>query len=271
MSKRSGFGFTLVELLVVISIIALLMAVLLPALSRAREAGKRAVCLNYQKQLTASWMMYADTSDDKIVCGDAFEYIDPNEYASGGFHYRETPWVYDDFRSSSIEDKIQKIKNGALFRYINNIKAYKCPRAEAEEVRSFNFFDSMNVINTAVTNPGTGAIVFKRRLQIKKTYERVLLMDDGGCQSISEGGFTAHVNEQLWWDVPSARHGDGTTFSFADGHSEYRKWLDHRTFDAIKFKLANPIPSVPAIYSTNNQDLRWCQVASWGSDVAGHW
>ena len=74
MSKRSGFGFTLVELLVVIAIIALLMAVLLPALSRAREQGKRAVCLYYQRQLTAAWMMYADDNGDKIVNGDSEEY-----------------------------------------------------------------------------------------------------------------------------------------------------------------------------------------------------
>ncbi len=74
MSKRSGSGFTLVELLVVIAIIALLMAVLMPALSRAREQGKRAVCLYYQRQLTAAWMMYADDNGDKIVNGDAEEY-----------------------------------------------------------------------------------------------------------------------------------------------------------------------------------------------------
>ena len=53
-------AFTLIELLVVIAIIALLMAVLMPALSRAREQGKRAVCLNNVKQLTFAWIMYAD-------------------------------------------------------------------------------------------------------------------------------------------------------------------------------------------------------------------
>ena len=60
-SPSAGGGFTLVELLVVIAIIALLMAILLPALGRAREMGKRAVCMNQIKQLQVAWNMYCDT------------------------------------------------------------------------------------------------------------------------------------------------------------------------------------------------------------------
>ena len=67
--SASKDGFTLVELLVVISIIALLMAILLPALARAREQGKRIVCLSNLKQLTLAWMTYASANNDKIVNG----------------------------------------------------------------------------------------------------------------------------------------------------------------------------------------------------------
>lgn len=75
-------GFTLIELLVVIAIIAILMAVLMPALSRAREQGKRAVCLNNCKQLQFAWMMYADDNDGKMINGEA------------GFDRRDEPaWV----------------------------------------------------------------------------------------------------------------------------------------------------------------------------------
>ena len=64
--KRTN-GFTLIELLVVIAIIAILMAILIPTLNRAREQGKRAVCLSNLKQMMLAWMMYADDNDDKVV------------------------------------------------------------------------------------------------------------------------------------------------------------------------------------------------------------
>jgi prepilin-type N-terminal cleavage/methylation domain-containing protein/prepilin-type processing-associated H-X9-DG protein len=283
MIKRSGFGFTLVELLVVISIIALLMAVLLPALSRAREQGKRAVCFNYQRQLTVAWMMYADDNADKIVNGDVEEYGQWNEppcttfageCAPGGFHYNEKPWVLCDWRSPpcwpagtvlTIAQKKSQVTKGALFRFIKDIKVLKCPRGNADEVRTYSFVDSMNVINTNVMNVGAGAIVIKNRVQIRKPFERFVFIENGGSLSGSGGswgGWTAYVNTDKWWDLPSLRHGDGTTFSFADGHTEYRKWLDPTTLDDIKKDITGQL-------RPNNQDIRWTQVGVWGSYVAG--
>ena len=64
MSRRNAF--TLIELLVVIAVIAILMAILMPALSRAREQGKRTACLNNLRQLTMGWILYADDNNDKI-------------------------------------------------------------------------------------------------------------------------------------------------------------------------------------------------------------
>ncbi len=283
MIKRSGFGFTLVELLVVISIIALLMAVLLPALSRAREQGKRAVCFNYQRQLTVAWMMYADDNADKIVNGDVEEYGQWNEppctgfggeCAPGGFHYGEKPWVLCDWTPPpcwpagtvlTVEQKKSQVSKGAFFRFIKDIKVLKCPRGNADEVRTYSFVDSMNVINTNVMNVGAGAIVIKNRVQIRKPFERFVFIENGGSLSGSGGswgGWTAYVNTDKWWDLPSLRHGDGTTFSFADGHTEYRKWLDPTTLDDIKKDITGqPRP--------NNQDIRWTQVGVWGSDIAG--
>ena len=63
-------GFTLIELLVVIAIIAVLMAILFPALNRAREQGKRTVCLGNLKQLTLCWIMFADDHDQRLISGN---------------------------------------------------------------------------------------------------------------------------------------------------------------------------------------------------------
>ena len=84
MARRKAF--TLVELLVVIAIIALLM----PALERVREQGKRTVCLNNLRQLMLAWNLYADDNDGRIVRGDVREHDND--------HPNEIPWVEDDWR-----------------------------------------------------------------------------------------------------------------------------------------------------------------------------
>ncbi|MBN2137321.1 MAG: type II secretion system protein [Sedimentisphaerales bacterium] len=256
-------AFTLVELLVVIAIIALLMAILMPALNRAREQGKRAVCLSNLRQLTTAWILYADENDDRIVNGDTGEYGYPDSdmYASGGGHYKEKPWVLPDWRSGTTdEEKKQAIKDGALYYYTKNIKLYKCPtgRKSRNEWRLYAIVDSMNCKDW----PGMGAVMLKNRLQIKNTAYRFVFLDDGGTGGSTLGGWTCEVTEERWWDPPPIRHGDGTTFSFADGHSEYRKWGDPRT---IEFGLKGEARSE---LQPGNKDIRWSSAGCWGEVAA---
>ncbi len=128
-------GFTLIELLVVIAIIAILMAILMPALNRAREQGKRAVCLSHLKQLTLSWIMYADDNDDRIVNGEAYWAPAATPAApvpTSGSHKGEQYWVGNDCASNFMQGdqrpqdiQIQAIRLGALFTYCKNEKLYR--------------------------------------------------------------------------------------------------------------------------------------------------
>jgi prepilin-type N-terminal cleavage/methylation domain-containing protein/prepilin-type processing-associated H-X9-DG protein len=252
-------GFTLIELLVVIAIIAVLMAILMPALNRAKEQGKRAACLSNLKQLTLAWIMYADENDDKLVNGDTGEY---------NIHPNETPWVLRDWQAGMTErQKRQAIINGALWPYTKELKLYKCPtvrdivRGNRREaiLRTYSVADSMNCKDW----PSMNAKMIKKRMDIENPAYRIVFLDDGGTNTSALGGWTVYVTEEKWWDPPPVRHGDGTTFSFADGHSEYHKWKDPRT---IAFGKQVP-PRARSDVQAGNPDIRWAAVAVWGKEA----
>jgi len=263
-------GFTLIELLVVIAIIAILMGILMPALNRVREQGKRTTCLSNLKNLQLSWLMYADQNDDKIVNGDSGEYTGMYSSPTAPFnksHYNEKSWVLRDWEQGMTEQrKEQAVMDGALFPYTTTLKLYKCPTVERKvlaayghitpPVRTYAVSDSMNCKNW----DDMGAAMLKRRLEIKDATFRIVFLDDGGTNPSALGGWTTYTNQWRWWDPPPVRHGDGNTFSFVDGHSEYHKWMDPRTIEFGKL-LPNRAFSEA---QDQNQDLRWSSIAMWG-------
>ena len=126
-TRRAPRAFTLIELLVVIAIIAVLMAMLMPTLNRAREQGRRAVCLNHLKTLTLGWIMYADENDDRIVNGEAYSAPTAAPDApvpASGPHKGERYWVGNDCASGYAQGEqrphdiqVKAIQLGALYAY----------------------------------------------------------------------------------------------------------------------------------------------------------
>ncbi|MEN6575138.1 MAG: type II secretion system protein [Phycisphaerales bacterium] len=259
-------GFTLIELLVVIAVIAILMSILMPALNRAREQGKRASCLSNLKNLTLAWIMYADDNDDRIVNGDSGEY---------GLSPKEKYWVLKDWESTMTEyAKKEAIKNGALYPYTQTIKIYKCPTVERKTsttygqaskiFRTYSIADSMNCRAwDATTGSNMGVKIVKRRMLIKDPANRMVFLDDGGTCPSALGGWTVWATQWNWWDPPPVRHGDGTMFSFADGHSDYHKWEDPRT---ISFGKKIP-PTATSEVQADNPDMVWSSLVVWGREA----
>jgi len=208
-------GFTLIELLVVIAIIAVLMAILMPTLNRAREQGKRAACLNNLRQLTLGWILYADDNDDRIV------------QANTG---RNDAWVRWPGYGASEQEQIDNIRSGLLYTYCPEVKLYKCPTGIRGELVTYAITDTMNG-HDGVPGVKENNLMIYRRMQIKRPNERVVFLDEG---RLSTNSWTIYYDEERWWDKVTARHGDGTNWSFADGHSEYWKWKDPRTIKIAK-------------------------------------
>jgi len=237
MEKRKAF--TLIELLVVIAIIAILIAILIPALNRAREQGRRAVCLSNLKQLTVAWILYADDNDNKLVDG----------YNGSG---HPDAWVGLLSRSNPPVKQMEDIKKGALFPYCSDIKIFKCPSGERDEMVTYAMSSGMNGGHEWV------GPVLKNRLQIRGPAERLVFIDEG---TITPDSWVIFYKEPKWWDVAPLRHANGGTLSFADGRSEHRKWKDPRTIDLSE--RAGPGGAIQEVQK-GNPDLQGLQKAMWG-------
>jgi len=105
-------------------------------------------------------------------------------------------------------------------------------------------------------------VMLKTITAILNPNERAVFLDDGGTAGASLGGWTQYsiysTNKWVWWDPPPIRHDEGTTFSFADGHSEYWKWKDQRTVEWGETMRAFSPPQI------GNPDITRSQIASWG-------
>jgi prepilin-type N-terminal cleavage/methylation domain-containing protein len=245
-------GFTLIELLVVIAIIAILMAVLMPALQRAREQGKRAVCLNNTKTLALAWMMYGEENGGRIPRAPATE--DP---AVRDCWIRKPPGTLPV--EAPREEQVNALRNGVLFRYVQDAKVYRCPVAKSYEMRTYSIVQAMNGYDLLEKAP-----VCTRIQDIKQPGMRIVFIDDYGEDW--DAAWTVHFDQPKWWNPIPMRHGKGTVASHADGHCEFYGWTDARTIDwaRLSWQDAEAQKTGAMTSQPGNRDLEMIQRACWG-------
>ena len=241
-SRRHRPGaFTLIELLVVIAIIAILMGVLLPALGKAREHGKRTVCLSNLKQLTLSWGLYADDYQGKICNSDVSYGPATNWWVRWPTHGQD----------STIPEWEAAIKGGQIWPYCLSIKVYKCPNSAKPRRLTYTIVDSMN--GYCGWDTYTPKLKVLNRNQLRRAAERLVFLDE---DPVSPGTWGVLYSLEAWFDSPPKLHSKGTTFGFADGHSEYWKWADPRT-EKTTWDDRNKVQA-------GNEDLHRVQRGVWG-------
>src|SRR5258708_31486472 len=129
MTPRAHKAFTLVELLGVIGIIALLIAILLPAVNRARESARRIVCVSNVQQLTAAWLMYANDNKGHFCSSNtqANPPLSPNGWKFG-FHLAgypdPQPDVFWSWNAAGVTS--QNIRAGMLLHFTKSLEGYRC-------------------------------------------------------------------------------------------------------------------------------------------------
>ena len=246
-------GFTLIELLVVIAIIALLLAILMPSLRRAKEAGKRAQCLFNVKSLTTGMLLYVEDFDNRF----------PLAWMVKGGWIREIPGYPTNPEDASKEEQHKALEDGLLFPYVKSTSVYRCPVARKNEFRTYSMTHALNGIPSTVNHAGTTKIL-KKITQIKTTSDRIVFLDDSiydwdACWMI-------YNDQTKWWNTTPIRHGSGgNVFSFADGHSDFQIWRDKRTIDlAEECNEIGNAGDLNAPVQNGNVDILWAQKATWG-------
>jgi len=237
-------GFTLVELLVVIAIIAILAALLFPALSKAKARAEATFCLNNTRQLVFAWQIYADDHNGRLAYnlgGNGVRGIAPGTNVN---------WVNNimDWSAGPGSDNTNTatITESGLGPYTKSVAIYKCPSDHAlsatqsqagwsARIRSYSMNamvgDAGEVSSSGINQNNPGYVQFFEISTIPKPTGIFVFLDEHP-DSINDGYFLnkwAPGGEHSWIDLPASYHNGGSSLAFADGHSEIHRWVYAQT------------------------------------------
>lgn len=212
-AKRNT-GMTIIELLVVCSIIAILASMLLPAVTRAKGRATAIGCMSSVRQLQAAWLMY---------CDENREYVPLNTAEFRG-HWRSTTNSWTGPSNAVLDRSISNIMQGSLWRYVGGAGPYRCPADKTGRTRSYGL------------NGNLGG----RTNEVQTVIKRSQVLDEPGrlasfiCEnedSIDDGHFLVWpYPDDRWVNMPSDRHAGSGVLAFCDGRAEKWVWKHPKKF-----------------------------------------
>ncbi len=235
-TRKTANGFTLIELLVVIAIIAILAAMLLPALARAKLKATQATCLSDQKQLALALVMFGSDNQDQVVSfGSMDGYIRPTAitWNAGTADVAERNWI------QAVSDPLQN----PLFTFAPNPKVIHCPGDVRYKNRPGSgwamdsYSKTQNIGGESYSSYWGAGDTYTKLSSVKNASQTFAFVEDCDNRGNNVGSWVArwsaapmygHQNSFNWVDPVPMYHGNISTAAFVDGHAEHHKWTDAR-------------------------------------------
>jgi prepilin-type N-terminal cleavage/methylation domain-containing protein len=254
-ATKSCAGFTLIELLVVIAIIAILAAMLLPALSKAKNKAQQIKCVSNLKQLQVGWLLYANDFNDYMLPNAPGNILSPGQvWCDSG-----TEGWGANFDANTNIDVYRK---ALLAPFLGGqIGVYKCPAdtipsANGQRLRTYSMQSQMgNVYSGPITlgyNPNYRAFIKVSDLTTLPPVNAAVFLEENMC-SMNDGYLQVDSNRPEWPDVPGSYHLWNCGFSWADGHADMHKWLT----SVLKIPVAAGYLQNSVATGVGNVDYRW--------------
>lgn len=245
-NSRKSFqprGFSLLELLTVVSTIAVLAALLFPILSKAKTKAQRTTCLSNLRQLGFAWALYRDDNSDYIA-----------ESYPGETGDNPDVWVKGDMKKLNEAGNADLIRQGKLFPYNGSVPLYHCPADRGVSiggklvptVRSYSmncFMGARPLSRVPIPSTAGDYVPFYAKGADIPHPEQMWVLLEEDQRSINDGFFVTDPKGQIWFDWPAisaARHNYSYALNFADGHSAIWRVRDPRSLRVNITKTEQP-------------------------------
>ena len=244
-------AFTLVELLVVLSIIVVLLSIMLPAFGKIKGRSESLVCMSNMSQLLTAWHLYAADHDGRVVGASTGRmYPFSNKYVPE--QVPECPgWVdlpqsdtHIFFNASTLDHKLKGIKAGKLYPYAESVKIYHCPSDKRYKspplnssgsamtgVGGYRSYSIAAGVNGVHPSGDIGIVPIMLVSEIRHPSRKFVFVEQASDNSFNMASWVINPVDRNWWSpLGTIMHENSSMLGFADGHVELHRWQNENTF-----------------------------------------